>query len=97
MACIIKGKITKRRIMILSGAASGSVVALYLLSTITQNLAISTTMSALLSTAVSGYVCGNVWCVLPRKSSFRQELQKESNARKGCKNIRTSVPLFFNI
>ncbi|MGB6528256.1 MAG: hypothetical protein WBF33_09125 [Candidatus Nitrosopolaris sp.] len=57
MACIIKGKITKKRIMVLSGAASGLAVALYLVSTVTHNLAISTTMSALLSTAACPAMC----------------------------------------
>jgi hypothetical protein len=55
MACIIKGKITKKRIMLLSGAASGLALAIYLVSTVTNNL--MTTMPAFLSTAACPAMC----------------------------------------
>jgi hypothetical protein len=56
LACIIKGKITKKRIMVLSGAASGLAVAIYLVSTVTTNL--TTTMPAFLSTACPAMCVG---------------------------------------
>ena len=57
MACLVKGKITKNRIIVLSGAASGLAVALYLVSTVTHNLAITTSMSTFLSTAACPAMC----------------------------------------
>jgi hypothetical protein len=57
MACLLKGKITKNRIIVLSGVASGLAVATYLVSTVTHNLAITTSMSSFLSTAACPAMC----------------------------------------
>ena len=49
MACLVKGKITKNRIIVLSGATSGLAGAIYLVST--------TSMSAFLSTGTCPAMC----------------------------------------
>jgi hypothetical protein len=89
MACIIKGKITKKRIM-LSGAASGLALAIYLVSTVTNNL--TTTIPAFLSTATCPAMCAGMCGVffLANHLSGKNRKKNQLLERKDVENIGSS-------
>ena len=92
IACIIKGKITKNRIIVLSGAASGLVVGIYLVSTVTHNLAITTTMSTFLSTAACPAMCVGMCGAffLANRLSGKNLKKKQMLETKEVENIESS-------
>jgi hypothetical protein len=86
LACIIKGKITKKRIMVLSGAASGLAVAIYLVS-VTNDL--TTTMPTFLSTAACPAMCVGMCGVflLANHLSGKNRKKNQMLERKDVENV----------
>jgi hypothetical protein len=87
LACIVKGKITKKRIMVLSGAASGLAVAIYLVSTVTNDL--TTTMPTFLSTAACPAMCVGMCGVflLANHLSGKNRKKNQMLERKDVENV----------
>lgn len=93
MACKNVGKITKRKIVALSAAASGIAAATYVGFTLTHNLAIATAMLALVSLAACPAMCvgmgGAFWLVRRFSGKNRNkdqihESKEEENEDSSC-------------
>ena len=93
MDCKNVGKITKKKIVVLSSAASGIAAATYVGFTLTHNLAISTTMPALVSLAACPAMCdgmgGPFWLVRRFSGKNRNkdqihESKEEENGESSC-------------
>ncbi len=93
MACKNAGKITKKKIVVVSSAASGIAAATYVGFTLTHNLAIATAMLAFVSLAACPAMCvsmgGAFWLVrrFSGKNRNKDQLHKskeEENKESSC-------------
>ena len=93
MACKNVGKITKKKIVVLSSAASGIAAATYVGFILTHNLAIATTLPALVPLAACPAVCvgmgGAFWLVRRFSGKTRNkdqihESKEEENGESSC-------------
>ena len=104
MACKNVGKITKKKILVLSSAALGITATTYVAFTLTHNPAIAATIPALLSLAACPAMCvgmGGVYWLMRRLSgknrSKDQILESKEDAKEatlscGCSNRRVAKP-----
>jgi hypothetical protein len=102
MTCNSAGKITKKKIVVLSSAASGIAATTYVAFTLTHNPAISATMLALLSLAACPAMCvvmgGAYWLVrrLSGKNRNKDQILKSKEEEKegalSCSNRRVAQP-----
>src|SRR5436305_3236986 len=100
MSCNSTGKITKKKIVVLSSAASGIAATTYVAFTLTHNPAIAATIPALLSLAACPAMCvgmgGGYWLVHRLSGKNRNKHQileskeeaKEATLSCGCSNKR---------
>ncbi|HYT02485.1 MAG TPA: hypothetical protein VEL70_06210 [Candidatus Acidoferrum sp.] len=93
MACNNRVKITKKKIAVLSSAASGIAATTYVAFTLTHNPAIAATIPALLSLAACPAMCvgmgGAFWLVRRfsgknRNKDQMQESKEEENEESSC-------------
>ena len=106
MTCNSAGKITKKKIVVLSSAASGIAATTYVAFTVTHNPAIAATMLALLSLAACPAMCvgmgGAYWLVrrLSGKNRNKDQILKSKEKEKenegalscSCSNRRVAQP-----
>jgi hypothetical protein len=104
MTCNSAGKITKKKIVVLSSAASGIAATTYVAFTVTHNPAIAATMLALLSLAACPAMCvgmgGAYWLVRRLSGKKRtkdqilksKEEEKEGTLSCSCSNRRVAQP-----
>jgi len=92
MACKNVGKITKKKIVVVSSAASGIAAATYVGFTLTHNLAITTAMLAFVSLAACPAMCvgmgGAFWLV--RRFSGKNRNKDQIHESKEEKNEESS-------
>src|SRR5712692_4681569 len=92
MSCNSAGKITKKKIVVLSSAASGIAATTYVAFTLTHNPAIAATMPALLSLAACPAMCvvmgGAFWLV--RRFSGKNRNKHQLHGSKKAENEESS-------
>ena len=106
MTCNSTGKITKKKIVVLSSAASGIAATTYVAFTLTHNPAIAATIPALLSLAACPAMCvgmgGAYWLVHRLSGKYRnkdqilkskeKEKENEGALSCSCSNRRVAQP-----
>src|SRR5207245_10313812 len=93
ISCNSAGKITKKKMVVLSSAASGIAATTYVAFTLTHNPAIAATIPALLSLAACPAMCvgmgGALWLVsrFSRKNRYKYQIhesKEEENEESLC-------------